>query len=129
MARSRKKVLRKNPLGLAILLVGTVASLAGGAWWFLRKRGASASGERQIGVDARSALTDIRARSGAALFKEVRGGGGTLAALKGNTERAEKARARRDRILAERAGGAEVVEDEGTLDLQGQRLDTTPPVG
>jgi hypothetical protein len=128
MARSRKNALRKNPSGLTIFLVAsTVLSLAGGAWWFLKHQGSGGNGaKRRVGVDVKEAFAN--ARNVGQNIKNMKGGG-TLAALKGNTERAEKARARRDRILAERAGGAEVAEDDGTVDLQGQRLDTSPPVG
>jgi hypothetical protein len=123
MARSRKNALRQNPSGLTIFLVAsTVVSLAGGAWWFLKNRN-SLSFERKgkVGVDVKSVLANARITPN---LKNFKGGGGTLASLKSNTERAEKASARRDRILAEReAGGSE------ELDLEGQPLDTSLPVG
>jgi len=125
MARS-KHALRKNPSGLTIfLVVSTVASLAGGAWWFLKNRGSEGGGEgqRRVGANVKAAFSNVRG-SGGANLQAMKGGGGTLAALKANTERAEKARARRDRILAERAAnGSE------ELDLEGQTLDTSLPVG
>ena len=124
MARS-KRALRKNPSGLTIfLVVSTVASLAGGAWWFLKNRESlSFTRKGKVGVDVKSAFSNVRG-SAAANFQAMKGSGGTLASLKGNTERAEKARARRDRILAERAAnGSE------ELDLEGQTLDTSLPVG
>ena len=125
MARS-KHALRKNPSGLTIFfVVSTVASLAGGAWWFLKNRGGGGGGEgqRRVGANVKAAFSNVRG-SGGANLQAMKGGGGTLASLKANTERAEKARARRDRILAERAAnGSE------ELDLEGQTLDTSLPVG
>jgi len=123
MAR-KKRALRKNPSGLTIfLVVSTVASLAGGAWWFLKNRGSGGDGgaQRRVGVGVKEAFSNVRN-----VGQNIKGmkGGGTLSALKSNTERAEKARARRDRILAERAAnGSE------ELDLEGQTLDTSLPVG
>jgi hypothetical protein len=128
MAR-KKRALRKNPSGLTIfLVVSTVASLAGGAWWFLKNRGSGGDGgaQRRVGVGVKEAFSNVRG-SGAANLQAMKGGGGTLASLKSNTERAEKARARRDRILAERAAASGETSEE--LDLEGQRLDTSPPVG
>jgi multidrug resistance efflux pump len=124
MAR-KKRTLRKNPSGLTIfLVVGAVASLAGGAWWFLKHQGSGGNGaKRRVGVDVKEAFAN--ARNVGQNIKNMKGGG-TLVALKADTARAEKARARRDRILAERAGSAETSEEP---DLEGQRLDTSPPVG
>lgn len=122
MARSRKNALRQNPSGLTIFLVAsTVVSLAGGAWWFLKNRNSLPFARKgKVGFD-KSVVQNLRSTPKLALLK---GGGGTVASLKSNTERAEKASARRDRILAEReAGGSE------ELDLEGQPLDTSLPVG
>jgi hypothetical protein len=124
MARSRKIALRKNPSSLVLVLVaGAVVSLAGGAWWFLKNRNSlSFARKGKVGFD-KSVVQNLRSTPKLALLK---GGGGTIASLSSNTERAEKARARRDRILAERAAGSEPSEE---LDLEGQPLDTSLPVG
>ena len=122
MPRSKHRV-RKNPSALTLVLaVGSVAALAGGAWWFLKSRdsgGGGGGGGKRVGVDIKSALANV---TRAQHVKTMRGG--TLAALKSDPERAARAQARRDRILAEReAGGSE------ELALEGQMLDTSLPVG
>ena len=124
MAR-KKRALRKNPSGLTIfLVVSTVASLAGGAWWFLKNRGSGGDGRLVGSVNAKELFAN--ARNVGQNIKSMKKGG-TLAALKAGGGRTERARARRDRILAERAAASGETSEE--LDLEGQRLDTSPPVG
>lgn len=125
MPRSKHRA-RKNPSALTLVLaVGSVAALAGGAWWFLKRRdsggGGGGGGGKRVGVDIKSALANV---TRAQHVKTMRGG--TLAALKSDPERAARAQARRDRILAERAGAAETSDE---LSLEGQPLDTSLPVG
>ena len=105
---------RSNPSTGAILaFVALGAAAAGGAWWFFSKKG----GGRSVTRDTRS-IRPMTADPSANL-RQMTSGGGTIASLKANAENTEKARARRDRILAGRGSSSveePALEEPTTLD-------------